>query len=458
MRLRIERHDREEEPVGKLARMLAASPASLSRRPIVDLSRSVAAGKYNSRYLIVPNFDSDEEQQIFFDELEERVVNSPDEFITDSKINLTGQSSDGIAKFEVSSGVLCLNGWHPFVSVFHDAFSNKTLRQLFESLAMAEVLAEAHLHHFDVGLSKIEDFLDTRDQLLRNLANESGRQSALSVSNAISEARNSPDGLESVVCDGFRSLGFDVTPMGKRGDPDGVAAAHLSVDERGISQHYRVSLEAKSKQDSEKSVSARSVDIAAVIRHRNKYQCDHAVVIAPSFPTSKGNNSALGSDIKRDRNDTKSSGSPKTITLITVDDLAKLVHLRPLKQIGLKKLRELLQECSLPDESAGWVKSILSITVERPPYRLIIETIEALQKEFKQSPVEYAALRVKLSGLTPPVKYEKDSELMELCKGMSQMAPNAIVANSRTVELDQSAENVIRAIDVAMQEYPSEEQ
>ena len=458
VRLRIDRHDNEEKPGSKLARILAASPASLSRKPIVELSRSVVAGKIDSRYLIIPKFESDEEKRAFFIELEERVVKKPDEFITGSKITLQGQPSDGITQLELKTGVLLLNGWHPLVAVFHDALINKTLRQLFESFAIAEILAEAHLHHFGIEESKIENFLNTRDQLLRNLANESGRQSALSVANSILEARNSPDALESAVCDGFRSLGFEVISMGKRSEPDGVAAAHLPADKQGKSQHYKVSLEAKSKQDISKPVSARSVDTSAVIRHRNKHKCDHAVVIAPSFPTSKGNTSALGSDLERDRADTKSAGAPKTITLINVDDLAKLVRLRPLKQIGLKKLRELFQDCGLPEESSAWVESIQNTSVERHPYRKIIETIEMLQKKFPLSPVEYPALRVKLADLTPPIKYETDNKLIELCTGMSQMAPNAIVTSSGSVELDQSAENAINAINTAMQEYPPDEQ
>ena len=104
----------------------------------------------------------------------------------------------------------------PLSPRFHDEFTNKRLGQPLELLAMAEVLTEAHLHVIDVNASKIENFLSARDQLLRNLTNESGLQSALSLANALSEARNSPDRLEKAVCDAFRSLGFDVTPLGKK--------------------------------------------------------------------------------------------------------------------------------------------------------------------------------------------------------------------------------------------------
>ena len=323
---------------------------------------------------------------------------------------------------------------------------------------MAEILTEAHLHVIEVNASKIENFLSARDQLLRNLTNESGRQSALSLANALSEARNSPDRLEKAVCDVFRSLGFDVTPLGKRGEPDGVASAHLSADEQGKSRHYRVSLEVKSKETSGATVSAKGVGIATVAQHRDKRECEHAIVIGPAFPTSGGDTSALGAQIKADREKSRATGATKTITLITVDDLARLVRLRPVKQIGLQKLRELFEKCSLPDESAAWVESIRQTAVEKPPYRKIVGTIEALQKKYRKASVNYSALRVELSHMTPPVEYETDEDLFELCRGMAQMAPGAMFASASAVELDQSAENVVAAIEAAMQDYPLDEQ
>ena len=453
----IETHDRDEKPGAKLARILAASPASLSRRPIVELSRAVATGTSKSRYLIVPELESEEKLKAFFVDLERRAADDAERFVTVITVDFQGSSRDGIAKFDTQSGTLRLNGWHPFVATFHDEFTNRRMGQPLELLAMAEVLTEAHLHVIDVDASKIEDFLTARDQLLRNLTNESGRQSALSLANGLSEARNSPDCLERAVCDAFSSLGFDVTPLGKSGDPDGVAAAHLSADEQGISRHYRVILEAKSKETSGSTVSAKDVGIAAVAQHRDKRECEHAIVIGPAFPTSRGDTSALGTQIRADRERSRADGTAKTITLITVDHLSRLVRLRPVKQIGLQKLRELFQKCSLPDESAVWVELIRQTAVEKPPYRKIVETIEALQRKFRKSSVNYSALRVELSHMTPPVEYDTDEDLFELCRGMAQMAPGAMFASSRTVELDQSAENVVAAIEAAMQDYPLDE-
>ena len=457
LRPTIEIHDRDEAPGAKLARMLAASPASLSRRPIVDLARTVAAGKRISRFLEIPTFPTDEALKEFLADLETRAADEAGRFVTGVNIDFEGSSLGGIARFDTQSGVLHLNGWHPFVATFHDEFTNTRLRQPLELLAMAEVLTEAHLHIVEVTPSRIDDFLAARDQLLRNLTNESGRQSALSIANGLSEARNSPDRLEKAVCDAFGSLGFDVTPLGQRGEPDGVAAAHLSGDQQGNSRHYRVSLEAKSKEKPGLAVSARAVGIAAVARHRKKRECDHAIVVAPAFPTSQ-DDSALERELKDDRDKSIAVGTPKSITLITVDDLAKLTRLRPVKQIGLQKIRELFEHCSLPDQSAAWVEVIRQTVVEKPPYEKIVETIEALQKKYKKATVNYSALRVELSHMTPPIEYQTDQDLFELCRGMAQMAPGAMFASPSTVELDQSAHNVVAAIEAAMQDYPPDEQ
>ena len=457
VRSTIETHDRDEEPGAKLARALAASPSSLSRRPIVDLSRAVVTGRSKSRYLIVPEYASDEQLEAFFVDLEKRAADEAERFVTGVNIDFDGSSRDGMAKFDTKSGILHLNAGHSFVSTFHDEFTNKRLGQPLELLAMAEVLIEAHLHVIGVETSKIENFLSARDQLLRNLTDESGRQSALSLANALSEARNSPDRLEKAVCDAFRSLGFYVTPLGMRGEPDGVAAADLSADEQGKPRNYKVSLEAKSKKTSGATVSAKDVGIAAVVQHRDKRECEHAIVIGPAFPTSEGDTSALGQQINTDREWSRAAGTAKTITLITVDDLAQLVRLRPVKQIGLQKLRELFKECSLPDQSAAWVESVRQTDVGKPPYRKIVETIEALQRKYKKQSVHCSALRIELSHMTPPVVYETDEDLIELCRGMAQMAPGAMFASSSTIELDQSAENVVASIEAAMQDYPPDE-
>lgn len=452
----LEKHDEEEEPGAKLARKLAASPASLSRRPIVELARAVIEGKFKSRYLIVPAYKTVAERDAFVASLEQRATKA-DQFVTGLTIDYDGSPDGGLAHYDTISGNLRINAWHPFVATFHDEFASKGVGQPLELFAMAEVLVEAHLHSIGVKAEQIDDFLSVRDQLLRNLANQSGRQSAFGVALALLDARNNPTALEEKLCAAFGSLGFEVTPIGGPGKPDGVATALLAADEKGRPRQYAVSLEAKSKEKDKGKVAAGTVKVSAVIRQRDAYKCQHALVVGRAFPTSKGDASALATEIDDDRSKTEAVGAPKTITLITIDDLAKLVRLRPIRQLGLRKLRELFQNCRLPEESAAWVEKIRETKVKKPPTTKIVNTIEQLQKKRKMATVKYAALAIELSHLTPAIEYETDEELREVCRAMAQMAPGAMFASSDAVELDQSAANVIAAIDAATKEYPVDE-
>lgn len=256
VRATLDKHDAGEQPGARLSRKVASSPASLSRTPIIDLTRAAIQGVHSPQYLIVPKSTTPDADAAFLDSLTER-ASTPDTFVQDVTIDFDGSSRDGIARYDTTTGTLRINAWHPFVATFHDEFASKKLGQPLELIAMAEILAEAHLYAIEVAPAKIQDFLTVRDQLLRHLANESGRQSALSVANRLLEARNSPGSLEDCVCAALQSLGFEVTPIGGNGKPDGVANAYLSADADGNSRGYAVSLDAKSKAHDGKKVKAR---------------------------------------------------------------------------------------------------------------------------------------------------------------------------------------------------------
>jgi len=444
----IDKHDAEEAPGDRLIRKLAATPASLSRLPIVELTRAVLEGKSKARFLIVPDKKSEAEREAFLENLGERAKDAA-QFFTGLTIDNNESAESGLAKFDTQTGTIQLNGWHPFVITFHEEFTNKNARQPLELLAMAEILMEAHMYSIGVRAEHIDEFLTARDQLLRTLANESGRQSPMAVARSLQEARNNPDMLEQKLCAAFTSLGFDCKPIGGKGRADGVAAAFVSADSKGNPRHYSVSLEAKSKRADAGKVAASTVDIAAVIRHRKQDECDHAIVVGRDFPAQE--TSALADHIEDDRQKTAALGDLKTITLMTIDDLAELVRLRPLKQLGLLKLRELFQ-CRLPSDAHAWVEQLRVTQVKKPPYKRIIQTIAAQQKRFRKNAVKFAGLRVALSNLTPTIHYETDEELADLCKTMAQMSNGTMSATSEAVELDQSPANVLAEIDAATHE------
>ena len=457
VRKTIETHDAAEAPGARLARRLASSPASVSRRPVLEVARAVLEGTFKSRYIVVPHVKDANERADVLSRIESR-IESPDRFVTDLHIGYESSADDGLALYEADSGVLRINGMHPFVGAFYDAFTAPIAGHPLELFAMAEVLLEAHMYEAGLRSAQIADVLHLRDILLRNLAKESGRRSALAVASALIDARNDDNRLELELVESFRSLGFEATKIGGQGKPDGIAYAYLSADEHGQARQYSVSLEAKSKKTDGTRVTAKTVGISTVTRHRNDFRCQHAIVVAPAFSTAQGEKSALAKEIKDDREKSEASGESRTVTLITIDDLARLVRLRPIKQIGLAELRDLFVSCSLPDDSHEWIKKIASKAVKKPPYKVIVYTIQELQIKFNKSTVEYASLRVELTHKTPPVQYDTNDELRDLCKGISQMAPGALMATDQAVELDQSPENILAMLETATKDYPIEEQ
>jgi len=364
--------------------------------------------------------------------------------------------NDGIAVYDAVTGRLRVNGLHPFIGAFFDEFTGKTSGLPLEVFAMAEVLLESNLHEAGLKQEQIDAMMASRDQLLRYVAQESGRRTALTVANALRNARNDEDRLEIEVVEAFRSLGFDATRVGGKGKPDGVANAHLSAGPDGKPRRYATTLEAKSKKKDGAKLKTKTFGVSAIARQRDDYQCEHAIVVAPAFDHTAGKESALSQEINSDRNQTAAGGKPRTITAIHVDDLARLVQLRPVKRLGLAKLRELFQACSLPENCKAWIDKIEKERVVQPPYAQIIKAIHQQQQEYGLAAVDYGALRVALGKDTPPYKIATNDELMELCKAMAAMASYEITATDRTVELNQSPENVISAIESATKAHLGE--
>ncbi len=452
IRPELEKEDAGEEPGAKLARKLAGSPASLARRPIIWMARAALDGKIRSRYIALPLATTQGEREKILSALEER-AETPEQFVGGIDFVYDATSDDGIAVYDAATGRLRVNGLHPFIGAFFDQFTSKASGLPLEMFAMAEVLLESHLYQAGAKQNQINEVMTTRDQLLRYIAQESGRRTALVVANALREARNDEDRLEIEVVEAFRSLGFDATRVGGKGKPDGVAKAYLSPADDGKPRRYAVSLEAKSKKKDGTKVKTATLGVSTISRHRDEAQCEHAIVVAPAFVHTAGNNSALAKEINADLFSAVAKDAPRTITAIHIDDLARLVQLRPIKRLGLAKFRDMLINCRLPEECKEWVDKVENETVATPPYLKIINAVFHLQQKYSLASVEYGALRVQLGNEKPPCEFGTNDELVELCKAMAAMASFEISATDRTVELNQSPDNVLAAIESATKEH-----
>ena len=182
-----------------------------------------------------------------------------------------------------------------------------------------------------------------------------------------------------------------------------------------------------------------------------KYNCDHHVVIGNEFETSSGDDSK---SVREIRNMTESTG--KTITLLHIDDLARLVRLIPAKRVGLQRLRELFQTRITPKQSKEWIDSVEKEIQERLPYKEILETIWDRARSRPDHAVAYDSVMTAMEFRVPPIQMSKQ-DLIKHCKAMQAMAPGVVFARETTVEISRRPDLVIKDIQDSIDQYPEEE-
>lgn len=446
-RNRLVEHDRSQSPASLISTRISSAPGSLTRKPLLSLAQLVAENKATPFYLRFPSGLSKEVQDEFLKTLKQRAEET--EGLLRSTEIVALDSKDGMAAFDIQEGKLLINSSHPFVAAFQEFFTNSQKSLPFEILVMTEILMEANLYHIGLDESVIRDSLARRDEMLRQFVRSSARRTAGMIALALMDAHDDENKLEEEMRAAFEAMGFaNVIRIGGKGKPDGTAEAHLSAKEDGTLQRYKVGLEAKSGQ----TVSAHRLNVSGIARHMEDFGCDHHLVIGNDFATSTGEDSASVREINSHKEKTG-----KSITLMHIDDLARLIRIASAKRIGgLKRLRDLFQTCVTPEESKQWVDRIAAERPENWPYREILETIWERAEKRPDTAVEYSAVMTALEYRNPPVNISK-KDLMECCKSMQVMARGVVFARENTVEIDRRPDLILEDIKAAVEQYPEDE-
>lgn len=446
-RNRLVEHDREQTPAARISASISSAPGSMTRKPLLSLAQMVVDNKATPFYSRFPSGLSGEQQTEFLETLKQQTEGA-DGLLRSTELAAL-DSKDGFALFDVQQGKLLINTSHPFVAAFQESFANPRQSLALEMLTMSEILMEAHLYHMGLEERLIRDTIGRRDELLRQFVRSSARRTAGMIALALTEARDDKNKLEEEMRAAFEAIGFaNVIHIGGKGKPDGTAEAHLAASEGGIAQRYKVGLEAKSGQP----VSAHRLNVAGIARHMQDYKCDHHLVIGNGFATSTGEDSASVREIVAHK---ESTG--KTITLMHIDDLARLIRIASAKRVGgLSRIRNLFNNCITPEQSKSWVDNIATETPENWPYMEILETVWHLAEEQPNEVVEYAAVVAELRHCDPPIRMNK-ADLIECCKAMQVMARGVVFARETTVEIDRRPDLIIEDIKASVGEYPDEE-
>jgi len=411
----------EEEKLRTASHKIAYASASLSRLPIIVAAKKFFDGEVQDLVLTdIPQNLTIEEKKCFVAQLETDLT-SKDGIIKIVKWT-TLQPEDPIAKLDLKTGTANVNMMHPFFANFLDEVKSVLPFQL---IALTEILTECSLLENGVSQDKVKEVMLRRDAILRELT-YSDKPNAPFVASLLNAALGNPSGLEKVVSQAFNSLGYESTPIGGSGKPDGKAVAYLGP----LNSPNNYSLIFDTKSTSKDKIKAITAHISGIVRHRDDYNAKFACVIAIDFEGSKDENSAVNKEAKKHK-----------VNLIRARDLVTLVLLSSPKQVGLRELKVFFEECHTVIETSQWIENLKNKQITRGPIKELLEETFKLIKSDTE-PAHLRALRERNAEL----KKCSTEELRALIESLQRLVPGYINISNDIISLNVPPEKVLNAI------------
>jgi hypothetical protein len=423
----------ELEQKEDLAVRLAGAPTGLLSGPMIRTVDAVLRGVFGSLALTnIPAGLNEEQARELINDLHEE-AKSESGIIREVKLADLG--IDGrLATFSVGERAVLVNSRHPFY-LNHAEFYKRT--EPFELLAVAEVFSEAYLLDEGVDQDTVRMFMRRRDRFLRELV-YTRELSAPMVAQLLHDAVADPTGLERAIGLAFRSLGFEVTPLGGKGKPDALASARLGIREELGEEpaDYLVTLDAKSTQGAR--VKAKDVGASAIARHRNDYGAKFAMVVAVDFEGGNDPSSAVCKEARAHK-----------ITLVRAEYLARLVAAAATRRLGFTRFREWLSTCNLPDESKNWVDSVMADQPVSSPLKPILDAAWELAEKL-QDPVKVAAIQARLADHINL----KQHEIADWLSMIRRLVPELVGLDNDTVTLELPPDKIIEIARLEINKLP----
>lgn len=313
---------------------LSQTSYTTSKQPIYNFIKSYFNDNIKNPILIEKPLDSEKEEllDLYFKDLE--TGNQIIEEVVEEPLS----THMPIAKLNLFSRRLTINTLHPYIANYSASYVNTLPLQ---SIAITEVLTEAHLYSLGISEDIVNNVIQRRDVTLRELA-LADRDGIPAVAMYLKDSLSNADALEDAVFRVLLTLGFEAVKIGKNGEPDGKAEARLGYTINGEPLGYSLTYDAKST--GKMKIKAATAHLSGLKRHQKKYNADYSLEVAIGYEGETNLESAISQEAKQQK-----------ITVIKAKDLLRLLFLVAPKQIGLDKLRELFETCYSPKECQEWV-------------------------------------------------------------------------------------------------------
>lgn len=342
-----------------------------------------------------------------------------------------------IARFRISDSAIVINNNHPFVL----EHSKKAEKQLIRSFAMINLLTDFYSLEQGVSADVLQGVREYRDRLLRFHARKS-RRSGLHIAQLLLSTQHDSDNskhLETAVTDALVYLGFDVTPLGQAGQPEGVADAFTTPSRTPPTSDepnpplYRFTYDAKSSKSSSAKTGNLSLD--GVKEHKTRYKADYALVVAPGFQK--------GAVVPR--------CTELGVTPITARDLGRLLELTArYGALPIPKMRDIFSLYD-PDQVSTWIDELE--THLRTSNHLTLATfLDAIQVLRRDVPDGLAASLVAFTCRKDLHATEvQDKDVIALASGLSVIVPELVGVVDDKIVINASAERVAEAVNTQLE-------
>lgn len=414
----------EDELKSRASYKISHAAGSMSRRPFLVAAKKFFAGEISNLILtIIPSNLTTEEKNEIIERLE---------FDLTSELGIIKEvkwvallPEDPIAKFDIVEGLASINLMHPFFANFIEDLKNPLPFQLF---ALTEILTEVSLIEQGVDEEQVKEIMYRRDSILRELT-FSDKQNAPAVASLIKATLNNPDGLEDALVKAFTSLGFETNPIGKSGNPDGIASAYLG--HKRSDENYKITFDAKST--NKERIMASTAHISGVDRHRRDHNAEYAVIVAIDFQGATVEDSAVNKEARNLK-----------VNLIRAKDLMTLILLAGPKQLGLSQLRPLFENCHSVIDTSNWINDLKDMVIDRGPIKEVLQAAYKLTKDDTERP-NITAIRSELKynfGL-PDISSET---IIQIIQSLKTLVPSYISYENQLVSLQNTPDIILKAL------------
>ncbi|MDE0258579.1 MAG: ATP-binding protein [Gammaproteobacteria bacterium] len=345
---------------------------------------------------------------------------------------------DSFVKFRIRDSSVVVNKEHPFVL---EHSHSKAEKDLMRTIAMIGLLTDVYALDIGIEANLLESMRGYRDKLMRFRALQR-RQSGVLIARLLRkmqhDSRNSKH-LEAAVSDALRYLDFDVRDLGGSGEPEGIARAFPTpttvkpTAEDPRPPLYSFSFDAKTSKHAVAQTGNISLD--AVVEHRERYNADHALVIAPGFSAG-----ALATRCRQ-----------QEVTPITARDLGTLLEYTvEYGAIPVTVFREIF-ELFDPTEVSAWVGTLAGrmATNRKLTINVFINALAALKGKVPD------ALSASLVGFTCRetlgVVEVEDSDVISLAKGLQVIVPDLVGVDDDKIVVNASASHVAAAVQAQLE-------